>query len=283
MFHGPAYQGVIALNKIGTDGISGTIRALAEKGGTLDNAGQLFGYWVMVNTEIDRLAAPAGVDSIEFFGPEPPAGDSIFCDVRIREFGASTVSADMELTWRGKLWARVTGWQDRRLESNDRVWLAYREPERRLFSLIRPEGYSFFHDFYRTARSREYLSRRYLAEAERADYAAAGAAGPRKQRLWLAGRIAGKDAVRSWLWAHGHGPIFPAEIVISEGTDGRLLVRGPHTEDLRLSIATLDEFAVGLASLGRNVAIDIQKIDDGIKSPENSRREDEHIVSWTYE
>jgi hypothetical protein len=263
MFHGPAFQGITALSKIGTDGISGTIRALPERGATLDNAGQFLGYWVMVHSEADRLAAPAGVDKIEFFAPDPSAGTEVFCEVRVRRFGSTTVSADMELMYGGQVWATVTGWHDRRLESNDRVWLAYREPERRLFSWIRAEGYSFFHDFYRTARSREYLSRRYLAEAERADYMSAGAAGPRKQKQWLAGRIAAKDAVRGWLWANGYGPIFPAEIVVATEADGRPVVRGPYTEDLRLAIANKDDIAVGIVAVGKNAGIDIELIEDG--------------------
>jgi phosphopantetheinyl transferase (holo-ACP synthase) len=184
----------------------------------------------------------------------------------VRSLEAATVIADMELTFGGRLWARVTGWEDRRLESNDRVWLAYREPEKHLFSYIRDDGYSFFHDFYRTSRSREYLSRRYLAEAERDEYSSSGAVGPRKQRQWLAERVAAKDAVRSWLWAHGHGPLFPAEIVISNEPDNRLRVSGPYSEDLRISTAHLDEIAVAIAAEGTALGIAIRSVDPNEES-----------------
>src|SRR5690606_40607899 len=87
MFHGPAFQGVTALGPLGDNGISGTLQALPAQGGLLDNAGQLFGYWVMVQVERDRLAFPFRVERMQFFGPPPTPGTAVRCDVEILELG----------------------------------------------------------------------------------------------------------------------------------------------------------------------------------------------------
>jgi acyl transferase domain-containing protein len=66
MFHGPAYQGIVELGPIADNGIRGSIVNPHAPGALLDNAGQLMGYWVMVNTERDRLAFPVSIERIRF-------------------------------------------------------------------------------------------------------------------------------------------------------------------------------------------------------------------------
>jgi len=60
-----------------------------------------------------------------------------------------------------------------------------------------------------------------IGERERAAYERQT---PRRQRSWLAGRIAAKDAVRDLLWKRGSGPLFPVEVEIDNEPSGRRLV-----------------------------------------------------------
>ena len=53
MFHGPSFQGVRHIGDLGDDGVDGVIEALATPGATLDNAGQLYGWWVMATASSD--------------------------------------------------------------------------------------------------------------------------------------------------------------------------------------------------------------------------------------
>jgi hypothetical protein len=257
MFHGPAFQGVIELGPMGKNGIHGQVRAGSAPGATLDNAGQLLGYWVCVATDINRLAVPTSIDEVRFFCPAPSAGVSVLCEVRIEFIDLTTVRADMELSYNGRLWCSIRGWEDRRFESDERLWPMVRLPERHLVSLVRPEGYAIFHDAYNSANARDYLSRRFLCEAERERYLTVG---PRKQRQWLAGVIVAKDAARAWLWSHGYGPLFPAEISVSEESNGRPVITGPFREDLRVSIAHKEDRAVAIISEGKDAGIDIERL-----------------------
>jgi acyl transferase domain-containing protein/phosphopantetheinyl transferase len=257
MFHGPAFQGVVDLGPRGRDGIRGVLRALPAPGGLLDNAGQLLGFWVMIENDIDRLAMPVKIERLAFFGPEPPPGTPVECTVRIRECGAREVRADIELSSGGRVWGQVQGWEDRRFESDARLWQVLREPEHHLLAEPRPGGYVFFFDRYKAAQSRDFLARRYLGERERAEYEAVGL--PR-QRQWLAGRIAAKDAVRDLLWRKGRGPTFPVEVEVASEPSGEPRVRAPAGERLRVSIAHKDDLAVAIAGAGAAVGIDLERI-----------------------
>ncbi len=211
MFHGPAYQGVTHLGPLGKDGIRGALVSLAAKGGLLDNAGQLLGYWVMQNATVDRLAMPVLLERVRFFSPDPPPDERVECCVRIREMDESLVRADVELTRAGRVYCRIEGWEDRRFDSDDRVWNVLMFPEKNLLTEMRPEGYGLLRPPWRNAASRDLMARRYLTEKERRDQQKVG---PRGKAEWLLGRIAIKDCVRRLLWDRGHGPLFPAEIEI---------------------------------------------------------------------
>jgi acyl transferase domain-containing protein/phosphopantetheinyl transferase len=258
MFHGPAFQGIEVLGPMGRNGIRGVLVARSAPGALLDNAGQLFGFWVMAYTDVDRLAMPVRVDRVTFFGTEPEAGERVECAVRLTHLGPKEVRADMMLAHRGRIWARIEGWEDRRFDTDARLWPILREPERHLLSVLRDEGWVLLTDAWRSAPSREYLARRYLGERERSAYQATP---PGRQRSWLNGRIAAKDAVRAWLWRHGHGPLFPVEIEIDNDARGRPFARGPFPADLRVSISHKDDLAAAIVSEARDVGIDLERVE----------------------
>ena len=234
MFHGPTFQGVRSIAALGDDGVDGAIESLPTPGAFLDNAGQLYGWWVMATAEADFLALPQSIERIELFGPPPPPGEIIPTTVRIVELDARTVRADLELIHDDRVAVRITGWVDRRFDSDAALWLMLREPEHHLLASPIGAGYVAVEERWRDSASRELMARRYLDANERADY---DALNPRAQRLWLLGRIAAKDAVRHALWAGGHGPLFPIEVPLIDGDDDHVVVCGGPAEGTSVAVA----------------------------------------------
>jgi acyl transferase domain-containing protein/phosphopantetheinyl transferase len=258
MFHGPAYQGIVEMGMVGRDGIRGTLETGAARGALLDNAGQLFGYWVMVQNETNRMAMPVRIGRMRLFGPHPHAGERLACTVRIRSQDERSVVADLTLADRtGHVWAAISGWEDRRFDTDPRLWDVLQWPEKHLLGDKREDGFVVFDDRYRSAPTRDQLARRYLGEGERRDYEKQG---PRRQRSWLNGRIAAKDAVRDLLWSLGHPPLFPVELVLHNEESGRPVVRTPSGRDVRVSIAHSEDVAVAIAREGADVGVDIERI-----------------------
>ncbi|HWL88797.1 MAG TPA: acyltransferase domain-containing protein, partial [Polyangiaceae bacterium] len=260
MFHGPQFQGVVALGVLAEDGIRGTLETGAARGALLDNAGQLFGYWVMARHETNRLAMPVRIGRMRFYGPHPRAGERLACTVRIRSIDEKSVVADLCLghASSGRAWVVIEGWEDRRFDSDPRLWDVLIWPEKNLLAVPQQEGFVVFDDHYRAAPTREQLARRFLGEAERADYERQG---PRKQRAWLSGRVAAKDAVRNLLALSGQDSLFPVEIALANEPSGRPVVRTPSARDIRISIAHKDDTAVAMAREGQDVGIDIERIE----------------------
>ena len=259
MFHGPAYQGVTDLAALTDEGIRGTLKGLAAEGGLLDNAGQLFGFWVMIKTTADRLAMPIRVKKLELFGPEPAADTPVECSVWTGRLGPKEVDCHMQLTVGGKLWARITGWSDWRFETDDRLWPVMHRTEDNLFCDVTEYGFTMLVDPDRSDASRDYLAARYLTQRERDIYEQLAAS---RKTGWLYGRIAAKDAARHFLTTRsGRGPMFPVEIAVGNDDNGRPVLTGRFEQDLRVSIAHKNDIAVAIVAEGRDVGIDVERIE----------------------
>ena len=268
MFHGPAYRGIRAMTLggdatvgtlKGTSGVSGVIEVLGAEGALLDNAGQLFGYWVMEHTDRDRLAMPVKVDRIDFFADEPPVGTHLRCEVRVTHLASREVRADLELSHGDRVYCRIQGWEDWRFESDDRLWHILREPEHHLFAEVCEDGeYVRLANAGRTSASRDYLARRFLVAAERVDF---DRTGPRGQRPFLLGRIAAKDAVRAHLWRTAPTrAIFPVEVRVRNDVAGQPVLEGEVSAGLHVSIAHKEDVAVACVGTGP-VGIDVERVE----------------------
>jgi phosphopantetheinyl transferase len=260
MFHGPAYQGVIRLTALAEDGVRGTVTALPAPGSLLDAAGQLLGYWVATQPN-NGLVLPATVGSISFYAPPPTVGSQFETVVHVRSVAPEEVVADLDLRAAdGSLWCHITGWTDRRLQGDARTIEAFRHPARAVLAQRQDDGWWLLTEPWTDPVARDLTCRQYLTPAERADH---DARNPRAARRWLLGRIAAKDAVRSWLWDHGHGPLFPAQIVIGNDAAGRPYATGAGSEQLALSIAHAGGLAAAFVGpAGSAVGIDLELIED---------------------
>ncbi|MFB7507133.1 beta-ketoacyl synthase N-terminal-like domain-containing protein, partial [Streptomyces broussonetiae] len=229
MFHGPGFQGLTDLTAIGERHIRGVLSTPAAPGALLDNVGQLLGYWIMATRTERTVVFPVHIRELRFHGPHPAPGTEVACLLRITTLTDTTLEADAELTAGGRVWARITGWQDRRFDNDPTTRPVERFPERHTLSTAQAGGWALVHERWPDLASRELIMRNSLGGAERATYADRP---PRGRRQWLLGRIAVKDAVRQWLWQHGEGPVFPAELQVDNDELGRPCVTGVHGRTL---------------------------------------------------
>ncbi|WP_445073771.1 beta-ketoacyl synthase N-terminal-like domain-containing protein [Streptomyces sp. SAS_267] len=229
MFHGPAFQGVTELTALGERHIRGIITAPAAPGALLDNVGQILGYWIMATRSERTVVFPVGMREMRFHGPHPAPGTEVACLVRITSLTDTALEADVQLSVAGAVWAELRGWQDRRFDNDPHTRPVERFPERNTLSEARPGGWSLVHERWPDLASRDLIMRNSLGGQERSEYAGHA---PRGRRQWLLGRIAVKDAVRQWLWDHGEGPVFPAELRVSNDGMGRPYVTGVHGREL---------------------------------------------------
>jgi malonyl CoA-acyl carrier protein transacylase/phosphopantetheinyl transferase len=260
MFHGPAYQGVTELTGIAEDGVRGVLTTLAAPGALLDAAGQLLGYWVATQPD-NGLVLPATIGSVSFYGPPPQPGDRFDTVVRVRSATADEAVADLDLRGAdGALWCHITGWTDRRLEGNACTIEAFRRPATAVLAQEQPDGWWLLAEPWTDPVARDLVARQYLSPDEWDGHAGRN---PRAARRWLLGRIAAKDALRSWLWAHGADPLYPAQIQIGNDAAGRPFATGAGSDDLVLSLAHSGPFAVALVGPpGAAVGIDVELVDD---------------------
>ena len=270
MFHGPRFQGVCELGPIGDDGVRGVFAASAAPGALLDNAGQLLGFWIMKQMSANRLAYPASVERVRWYGPGPHPDDQVSCVVRIGSVTDTEVVADLELRVGGRLWVRIDRWTSRRFGTDHVTWPVFLFPERHRIAQRQAGDWFLVRDRWLDPGSRELIMRQYLGAAERAEYARRN---PRAARQWLLGRIAVKDAVRQWLWDAGAGPMHPVEITVGNDASGRPWVAGPFahhsTDPPQVSLAHTGSLAAALVGtperapgMGPGIGIDIEQITD---------------------
>ena len=216
---------------------------------------------------------PVALERARFYGPHPPTGTRVDCHAVITSLTEDTLLADVRLTLPdGTVWAELSGWRDRRFSGLDaRKSGGY--PEHRALAEAQPGGWCLLRDAWPDLASRDLLTRMQLGRAEREAYEARP---PRGRRQWLLGRIAAKDAVRRWLWEHGEGAVFPAEIEIVNEESGRPRAVGVHGRTLPaldLSLAHRGDLAVALvrppghSPYSTGVGIDIEEIADHTPRP----------------
>ncbi|MCZ4510247.1 beta-ketoacyl synthase N-terminal-like domain-containing protein [Streptomyces sp. ActVer] len=263
MFHGPAFQGVTELTAIGDSHVRGVITTPPAPGALLDNVGQLLGYWIMATRTERTVVFPVQMRHMRFNGPHPRPGTDVDCLVRIISLTDTVLEADVQLVVAGEVWAELTGWQDRRFDNDPQTRPVERFPERNTLSQARTGGWSLLHERWPDLASRDLIMRNSLSGAERSEYERHA---PRGRRQWLLGRIVAKDAVRQWLWDHGEGPVFPAEIRVRNDDSGRPYVTGLHGRtlpSLDVSLAHRAEAGVAIVRPHRpepGPGIDIEEV-----------------------
>jgi 3-oxoacyl-(acyl-carrier-protein) synthase/phosphopantetheinyl transferase len=262
MFHGPAYQGVTDLDAVADDGIRARLRSLPTPGALLDSAGQVCGHWAQVTADKDQSVFPAGIDRVRWYGPPPPAGERLSVTVWTRSATAATVRADMELVGaKGRVRGRIEGWTAHRFSTDESLARVRCDPGRCGLGQPQDGGWCLVRRHWDGSASRDWVMRTYLSVVERAEYERLAV---RARDPWLLGRIAAKDAVRNWLWARGHGSLYPVELTVRDGVAGRPEVTGPFDEPLHVSLAHTATLGVAIVRpVPEPAGIDLEAVSAG--------------------
>jgi malonyl CoA-acyl carrier protein transacylase len=240
VFHGPEYHGVARLGPTADDGIRGEIVTGSALGAALDNAGQLFGYWVASQTP-RSLAMPIRIAKLRYHGTDPAVGDRLECTVAVRSLAADHAVADMILETPRGPWLAVSGWEDRRIVADERLWTVITRPEQNLLSSSLVPGIVVLSESYRTALVQQYLRGRYLIQAERVALARHALS----EQWALLGRcVVARDAARSRLWSDEQVARFPAEVELDGLPPSSATVASRH---LHIATCSGAGFIVGVA------------------------------------
>lgn len=282
LFHGPRFQCIDRIRERGDQGIvaevavsgSGTLFAsnprpqLLLDPVTTDGAGQVLGAMFF---DRPMHIFPLSVEQIEFYRPTPPTGTRV--PVRVEVVGYDEerrqVEAMMEIQdGRGQVWFRVSGWRDIIFRYATRCFQSVREP--RFHPLARQTELDGVPDggiavvlpraLLKGVAQSSRLPRVYLGEAEWREYLSLEGE-PRRQKEWLMGRAAIKDAARLWLARRTGEPLLhPAQIAVGRDEGNRPFVRMPegcatpavsvtHTEAVAAAVAADKPVGIDAAAL----------------------------------
>lgn len=300
MFHGPRFQGVVSLDRQGADGIQATMAILPRSdlfAGTpdpalitdpqlLDAAGQLVGFWAHEHHDRGFAFFPFALEELHLFGPPPPTGTAVTGRARISPAGDQQLRSDIDLIGPdGHLLARLIGW------ASYRVGLA--GPLSRLVGIPREttlaEPWAALTDRLAAPDAvaccrvddiplslhggigQRALAHLVLSRHERAAWSSLP--GPERARSeWLLGRVAAKDAVRTFLRSTSDVTLCPADVEIVEDPHGRLLAAGPWTQRVeRAPVVSLSRCgsrvvaAAGHDGYCRGIGIDLECLDHAVE------------------
>jgi phosphopantetheinyl transferase len=293
MFHGPSLQGVASMDRLGREGAEATLKVLSydglfatgagasvvTDGVLLDQVGQVVGFWAEQVPEQPCLVPPFRLDSLQLFGPPLPAGELVKCRAWTSFIPDRQVRSTLEVVdARGRVWARLEGWQNRRFElphtfyrlllSTRDIFLSNRwsvpiaAPRDAAGAVVCRIGVEDFLDGWFTTHGgfwRRVFVYLVLGERERALWHALRAPEPRRVE-WLLGWIAAKDAVRHYVRERDGLELCPADIEILPDAKGRPLVAGAwtarvaavpivsvsHSEGTAVAVATGPDGASGI-------------------------------------
>ena len=258
MFHGPGYQGIRKLIKVGEKGIVGLIEGSNGKGSLLDNAGQLFGLWLQLFLTKDRIAFPVKIQDIEFFGKMSDQQGTFECTCMLTELTDEFATADIIMKREGQVWAIITGWQNRRLEIDEALWRVSMSPLNNRLSEELAPGVFLFHNAYTRVVSWDFILKRYFNQEEKKHH---NTLLPNKRKEWMISRVAVKDAVRNLLNQTKNEAYYPIAFEIRSDEVRKPYLHGEMTEGIHISIAHKGTDAVGIARYDRPVGIDIERIE----------------------
>jgi len=257
MFHGPAYQGIKEVMSVAENGITGIIESSSGKGSLLDNAGQLFGLWLQLTLDKDRIAFPVKIQEVEFYGSMSDQIGSFECTCQLTELTEEFASANFILKRNNQVWAIIRGWQNRRLEIDDKLWNVSMAPLYNILSEEVAPGIFLFTNVYQRVVSWDFILKRYFNQTEKKYQRALL---PNKKKEYMISRVAVKDAVRMLLLKTKNEAFFPIEFEVKSDEAGRPFLYGDMVEGIQISLAHKNLESVAIARFGRPAGIDIEEI-----------------------
>jgi hypothetical protein len=283
LFHGPLFQGVRSIERVGSDGIESQVEALPREGlfrstpapdfmldpVLLDVVMHPLAAWHLEQPDqAGRILLPVGVEALEFFGPPPAPGTRLTSRGLVSETAVRSFVHDVEVVGSdGRVWGRLRkvkywrfyvpfgrvnfhGPKDQYFLS--RRWTEVEEQAHpsgppRPFAIMRLEPPTDLHQ----AALHRVTAQVMLTPSERGAFRRLPSRGP-DYKTWLFDRIAAKDAIRV-VWRHLHEErLFPADIDTLPEPGGQYQARRRGTAEEWFPCAAVDR--AGAITVGVSAA-----------------------------
>jgi len=281
LFHGPRYQTLVGDILLGDAGVIGELLVrspadlfrstrqpqLLTDPQLLDGVAQIISIWA---AEGERYAFPIGFGKLELYRPTPPAGTRVPVRVEITSNEAKTLHANIEIEdGAGAVWMRVRDWRMWKFRWERRMVDFRRQPVRSLLSepaalpSLAPAAVCRMLSISDLSSLDAGLLARLCLHMDEMPEFAAKSGVPQRQKQWLLGRVAAKDAVREWLAkaAGAEEMLHPAAFVIDNDARGQPAAKhlsGPGPVP-KVSIAHCEDRAIAIAD-DEAVGVDIERI-----------------------
>ncbi len=282
LFHGPLLRGITKIVGTGDRNIIGEITMPTSKGmfrslrnpefvfapAVFDAVAQLVGVWAM---ETKFRALPIGIEKLELYQPAPPPGTRLPVSIQITGVSQRVLHADIEIQdGAGAVWGRIRKWS---------FWI-FHWPQKAIDFIRMPPEY-----FLSSEKPLSFIPTgaicRHVSEADIYDLDVTLIAriclhlaemprffeldrSPRRQRQWLLGRIAAKEAISSALKREKPGiSIHPAEIILGYNGNRRPVLESLEdlAQSLNISISHAENRAVAIVHT-EPIGIDLELIKD---------------------
>jgi len=300
MFHGPRFQGVVSLDRSGSDGIEATLGTLSidnlfrstqnphliTDSALLDAAGQVFGYWALEQLESGSVIFPIRLETLHIYAPNLPANQRVKCLVRIQKISSMRISMYADIVdENGKLWMRLVGWEDWRFyvpEEFANIVAFGRFPNRVVMSnpfqsfdsildsKENSEKQKLFECYlidkpFRKADEFWTHTSTYLILSHQERQICQNSTWQDKRKYeWLLGRMVSKDALRVYIKKNYGIELYPADIEIVNGKYGSPAPQGYWTGDIEfvptLSLSHSNDVAIAMVGKSKFLGLDIEKI-----------------------
>ena len=270
LFHGPAFQALTYVGRCSSSAIEGTLKLLPRRELLpepmwprlhtdpiiLDAFTHLLGCWGIDKRAGDEgdVMFPLRLASLAIQGEDPEIGTELDCRIQIKEVTRHRVKVDAEIVRPdGRVWYRLEGWEDWRFYWPERYRDVFRQPKTVLLgeNIEHPAipGDSMLVwlepplDMGKPV-WKDVLDWVHLCPRERADFASNS-----RPKEDLFARIAAKEAARRLWLRRGDDAVYPADLDVFMGHDGRWVVsRLQATEKTLVAFATDDGLAIAIAS-----------------------------------
>jgi phosphopantetheinyl transferase len=299
MFHGPAFRGVVSMDRWGEDGAEATLRtrpadglfastrtpALVTDPVLMDQPGQVVGFWTAEHLERGFVVFPSHLEALHLYAAPSSVPQRLKCQARIALMGEQQVRSDLDVVDEsGRIVARLVGWWDRRFDLPRAFVRFLYAPGEAMLGRPWPGpvaalsaasgleawrlGLDDFPDGFFTSHGgvwQRALACAVLSRRERELWRALRT--PEARRVeWLLGRVLAKDALRATLQKRHGLRLSPADVEILPDPEGRPVASGAWTRDLArvpmLSLSHAGGVAVALvgdADAATGVGVDVER------------------------
>lgn len=263
-FHDPLYRSIKDITYISEGGLRIDAERGEAKGSLLDSLGQAVGIYMHLTEQENRATFPVRLSELNFYSDISDQDGKFKLIMIVTDLTKNYIVADAILSREGKIWAVIKSWVNQRFELGIDLWNVFVKPQSTILASSLGAGAYYYFNTYAKSYSIDFLYKRYLSHIEKDKYDSLD--DKEQKQAYLSGRVALKDAIRTYS-RNGDAPYcFPVEIHAEsdEGDLGSMRLKNLGNENLDgifASLAQTEEHSVAVAS-NKPVGIEILSVEE---------------------